>query len=81
MKIPLLAVANPAVKGVAAIPAAERESRAIMALYEKSGSVILTGDRARPGLFRENAGRAEVIHIASHAEIETNHPLESFLGC
>ena len=79
LKIPLLAVANPAVKGVAPIPAAERESRAIMALYQKPGSLLLTGDRARPGSFRENAGSAEVIHIASHAEIETNHPLESFL--
>lgn len=78
-KIPLLAIANPSVKGVAAIPEAERESRSIAALYGLGASLLLSGDKARPTAFRENAGSAAVIHIASHAETEPNHPLESFL--
>jgi len=75
----LLVMANPAVKGVAPIPEAEREAGAIAALYGPGHSTLLTGDRANASLFRENAERAGVIHIASHAETETNHPLESFL--
>lgn len=82
-RLELLAVANPAMEGVAAIPEAEREASAIAALYSSDRSsgraAVLAGIRARASLFRENAGEARVIHIASHAETEANHPLESFL--
>ena len=77
--VALLAVANPSVAGVAPIPEAEREANAIAALYGKGRTTLLGGDRARASLFRESAGGAGVIHIAAHAETETNHPLESFL--
>jgi CHAT domain-containing protein len=75
----LLAVANPAVAGAAPLPEASREASAIAALYGPGRSTLLAGDRASAALFRENAGRAGVIHIASHAETETNYPLDSFL--
>ena len=75
----LLVVANPSVTGVASIPDAEREAGAIAALYGSSHATLLSRDRATAGLFRESAGGAGVIHIAAHAETETNHPLESFL--
>ncbi len=78
-KVALLAVANPAVAGVTPIPEAAREASAIAALYGQGHSAVLTGDRASAALFRESAGGAGIIHIASHAETETNHPLESFL--
>jgi CHAT domain-containing protein len=76
-RVALLAVANPSVEGVAPIPEAEREANAIAAMYGRK--TLLTGDRANAGRFRESAEGAGVIHIASHAETETNHPLESFL--
>jgi CHAT domain-containing protein len=78
-RVALLAVANPSVPGTAPIPEAAREAGAIASLYGQSRSALLSGDRASPALFRESAGGAGVIHIASHAETETNHPLESFL--
>jgi CHAT domain-containing protein/tetratricopeptide (TPR) repeat protein len=78
-RVSLLAVANPSVKGLAPIPDAEREANAIAAMYGAGRSTLLAGDRASASLFRESAGDAGVIHIASHAETETNHPLESFL--
>jgi CHAT domain-containing protein len=78
-RVALLAVGNPSVAGVAPIPETEREARAIAALYGKGRSTLLGGDRASASLFRENAAGAGVIHIAAHAETETNHPLESFL--
>jgi CHAT domain-containing protein len=76
--VSLLAVASPSVKGMAPIPDAEREARGIAALYP--ASVTLTGERARSALFRQSANTAQVIHVASHAETEASHPLESFLA-
>jgi CHAT domain-containing protein/tetratricopeptide (TPR) repeat protein len=78
-RVALLAVANPAVPGVAPIPEAQREGSAIAALYGAGHATLLAGERASAALFRESAGGAGVIHIALHAETETNHPLESFL--
>jgi CHAT domain-containing protein/tetratricopeptide (TPR) repeat protein len=78
-KVAVLAVANPSVAGVAPIPEASREAAAVAALYGQGRGALLSGDRASAALFRENAGGAGVIHIAAHAETETNHPLESFL--
>jgi CHAT domain-containing protein len=43
------------------------------------GFVAKSLTRAEDRQFRESAGGTGVIHIASHAETETNHPLESFL--
>ena len=77
--VALLAVANPAVAGVAPIPDAGREAGAIAALYGTSRTTLLSGERASAALFRDNAGSAGVIHIALHAETEANHPLDSFL--
>jgi CHAT domain-containing protein len=74
---------KPAVQGplLAVAPIAEsvREAGAIAALYGPGHSTLLAGNRASAALFRASAGDAAVIHIASHAETETNHPLESFL--
>jgi CHAT domain-containing protein len=78
-RVAVLAVANPTVAGVAPIPDAAREASAIAALYGQGHGALLSGDRASTALFRENAADAGVIHIASHAETETNHPLESYL--
>jgi CHAT domain-containing protein len=77
--VAVLAVANPSVAGVAPIPEAAREASAIAALYGQGHSALLAGEHASAALFRENAAGAGVIHIAAHAETETNHPLESFL--
>ena len=77
-RLKLLAIGNPRVTGVAEATGTADESAAIAALYGPR-SLLLTGARATAAQFRANAAAAEVIHVASHAETETNHPLESFL--
>lgn len=74
---------KPAAQGslLVAAPIAEsaREANAIAALYGSGHATLLAGNHADANAFRENAEGAAVIHIASHAETEANHPLESFL--
>jgi CHAT domain-containing protein/tetratricopeptide (TPR) repeat protein len=76
---PLLAVGNPSVAGVPSLAASADESTAIANLYGGGHTTLLTGERATAAQFRASAPGAGIIHIASHAETETNHPLESFL--
>jgi CHAT domain-containing protein/tetratricopeptide (TPR) repeat protein len=64
---------------VAPIAESEREANAVAAAWGSARSLVLTGPRASAAAFGANAARASVIHVASHAETEANHPLESFL--
>ena len=64
---------------VAPIAESVREANAVAAAYGTGHSTVLVGPRASAASFRESASGASVIHIASHAETEANHPLESFL--
>jgi CHAT domain-containing protein len=76
----LLTLANPAKTGLAPIPSAESESRAIARIYGPTRSMVLTGAAAAIPAFRENAAKASVIHLATHAESDSQHPLDSFLA-
>ncbi len=52
------------------LPGAEREARAVAALYRRGS--VLTGERATRHAFLENIPRAEMVHFAGHAlSIET----------
>ena len=74
----LLAMGNPAGSRTP-LPEAEDEVRRIGALYPPSKSVVLTGVEARQDRFREQAPRAAVIHLATHAELNNFNPLYSYL--
>lgn len=56
----------------AALPGAEREARAVAALYRDS--TLLTGPEATAEAFLERAGRSRIIHFAGHAVANTRHP-------
>jgi CHAT domain-containing protein/tetratricopeptide (TPR) repeat protein len=73
------AQASQALLAMAPIAESQREASAIAAVYPSGRSTVLAGSRATAASFRDKAKDATVIHIASHAETETNHPLESFL--
>ena len=66
----LLAMANP-VNATGALGDAEDEVRGISRLYPAAGVMVLNGAEARQDRFREQAPRAAVIHIATHAELNT----------
>jgi CHAT domain-containing protein/Flp pilus assembly protein TadD len=57
----------------------ESEVAGIARLYPTAGAVVLAGRDAHIDRFQEAAGKASVIHIATHAELDGQHPLESFL--
>ncbi len=74
----LLAMGNPTGAGPA-LPAADEEVRAISRLYPAGKSLVLTAADARQDLFRQQAPRAAVIHIATHADLNPFNPMYSML--
>jgi CHAT domain-containing protein/tetratricopeptide (TPR) repeat protein len=70
----LLAVGNPA------LPQAEDEVRQIAQMYGAGKAVALTGADARQDRFRDQAPRAAIIHIATHAQLNAANPMYSALA-
>jgi CHAT domain-containing protein len=70
----LLAVGNPA------LPQAEEEVRRIAQMYPARKSLALIGSDARQDRFRDQAPRAGIIHIATHAQLNAANPLYSALS-
>jgi CHAT domain-containing protein len=73
----LLALGNPAVSGAEALPAAERQVVEIAKLYGEKRSRIATGSAASEHLFRSEAGRYRVLHLAAHAVLDDANPMYS----
>lgn len=88
----LLALGDPVVAGLTAervrsgqrgpelgpIPEARREVRALARLYGE-GSKALIGEEARERVVKEDGGRYDVIHLATHALVDDEAPLFSAL--
>lgn len=75
----VLSVGDAAVaKSQAALPETGREARDIAALY--GSKLVLTGAEATVRRFEQEAAKARVIHVATHAELDGRYPLESFLS-
>jgi CHAT domain-containing protein len=70
----VLAVGNPG------LAAAEEEARQVAGLYSPQQALVLTGADASQERFREQAPRAAVIHIATHAELNAANPMYSTLA-
>ncbi|MGH9440941.1 MAG: CHAT domain-containing protein [Thermoanaerobaculia bacterium] len=87
----LLAFGNPTISGrtadrIAAVergpelgplPDAEDEVRAIGRLYGSGRSEVRVGTEAREHVFKEEAGRFDVIHLATHGLLDDGAPMYS----
>jgi CHAT domain-containing protein len=74
----VLALGNPELSSAAmALPYAEQEVRDIQRYYERAQ--ILTGPLASEANFKKNAGKFDIIHVASHGEFDPHAPLLSCL--
>ncbi len=78
----LLAFGNPRLPAGAdlpRLPEAERQVLALAALYPLGASRVRVGAQAGEGAFKQQAGSARVLHLATHARLEDASPLFSHL--
>ncbi|MDQ3059954.1 MAG: CHAT domain-containing protein [Pseudomonadota bacterium] len=71
----LVAFGNPGTDAKLALPGAEREVNQIGTLF--SDKKIFLQNNASKRQFRENAGQASILHLATHAEVDVIDPLQS----
>ena len=79
-RLALLAYANPASAGQEALPEAEAQAARLAALVWPARAVVRRGAEAREASFKEEAGRARLIHVASHGVLDGDSPLFSYLA-
>jgi len=72
-ELSLFALANPS------LVEAEMEAREIAALFPAERTEVAVGDRANAEVFLREAPRAELVHVAAHAEFNAASPLYSSL--
>ncbi len=63
--------------GPAALPEAERQVRALEALYKPARSAVYTGAAAREDRLKTEASSARVLHLATHGVLDDAQPLAS----
>ena len=61
------------------LPDAEDEVKAIGRLFGSSASEVLTGAAAREALFKSDAPKARILHLATHGILDNASPLYSYL--
>lgn len=71
----LVAFGNPGTDAKLALPGAEREVNQIGTLF--SDKKIFLQNDASKRQFRESAGQASILHLATHAEVDVIDPLQS----
>lgn len=90
---PLLALANPSLGEARAgrgaslmggaslppLPDAEAQARALAALYPADRSRVYLGADAREDVFKREAGRHRILHLATHGLLDDANPLYSQL--
>ena len=72
----VLALGNPP---GANLPEAESEVNALRELYGPGNTQVLTGAGATEAAFKAQAGRYDILHVASHGVIEDRNPLYSYV--
>jgi len=60
------------------LPGSRREAQAVLA--QRPGAQVLTGKLATKRNFRERAPNAALLHLATHALVRDDRPMESFLA-
>jgi CHAT domain-containing protein len=71
----LVAFGNPGTVAALALPGAEREVNQIATLFGDSQVFLQAGASKRQ--FRASAGKATILHVAAHAEVDVVDPLQS----
>jgi CHAT domain-containing protein len=62
------------------LPEAEEEVKALGKFYGASRSKIYVGAEAREDRFKAEAGRADILHFATHASLNNASPMYSYLA-
>ena len=76
----LLAMGNPPPDGdFASLPNAETEVREIGKLYGGATTKVYTGAAAREERFKQEAGRYQVVHLATHGWLNDSNPMYSYV--
>lgn len=75
-------VGAPALRGggLAALPEAEQEVKALGRLYGAARSRVYTGAEAREDRFKSEAGQARILHFAAHGLVDNASPMYSHLA-
>ena len=73
----LLALGDPTIISVERLPEAERQVRQIQKLYGPEHSLVATGAAATEEMFKTDAGKYAVVHLASHAILDDASPMYS----
>jgi CHAT domain-containing protein len=67
----------PAVRATGPLPHASRELRAVAALYGRRATRLFIGGDATETRFRTEAGRASIVHVATHGILDDGNALYS----
>jgi len=73
------ALASPLRGRLARLPEAEQEVEALSQLYGSGRSAVYTASRASESTVKAEAGKFRVLHFATHALLDDDHPLYSGL--
>jgi CHAT domain-containing protein len=73
----LLALGDPATASAERLPEAEKQVRELSNVYGENQSRIATGTAATEELFKAEAGKYRVVHLASHAILDDASPMYS----
>jgi len=75
----LLALGNPALKQAEDLPSAQREVAALARLYGAQRSRVYSGGAANKQIFKAEAGKYDVLHLATHGIFDDRSPMYSHL--
>jgi CHAT domain-containing protein len=62
------------------LPEAAEEARQIAAMYPENDVLLLVADEAREELFRQQAPRFDILHLATHGILVDRQPMHSFVA-
>ena len=77
--VKLLAFANPRVTAQKPLPKTEEEVRELSQLYGSNNSKLFVGANAKESIFKREMGKFDVVHLATHGEINDASPMYSQL--
>ena len=61
------------------LPEAEMEAKVLQKLYGKASAAVFTGEAASEGRWKQESGKYNVLHLATHGILNSSSPLYSHL--